>query len=117
MAQSQLFAFVTGIRFGGYPSAAKRALERTLPVVHPSFTRYQGEMHHRLRYPRRPFMLFVGWQPEEDSEARALYHRLAERNATNYQTNHRALVVEGEPDQDELKHKLAALVCSVEASG
>jgi len=117
MAQSRLFAFVTGIRFGGYPATAKRALERTLPVVHPYFTRYQGEMHHRLRYPHRPFMLFVGWQPEPDPETRSLYHRLAERNATNYQARHRALVVEGEPDRGELEQELTALLRSTEAHG
>ncbi|MFO8034198.1 MAG: NAD(P)H-dependent oxidoreductase [Candidatus Bipolaricaulota bacterium] len=113
-AQADIFAFVSGIRFGGYPAAAKRALERTLPVVHPCFTRYRGEMHHRLRYPRRPFMLFVGWQPNADPETRSLYHRLTERNATNYQTSHRALVMEDELDQETLEQEMSELVHALE---
>lgn len=114
MAQADLFAFVTAVRFGGYPAAAKRALERTLPVVHPCFTRYRGEMHHKLRYPRRPFMLFLGWLPNANDEARSLYSRLAERNALNYQTSYRVLVLEGEPDKDALEQELAELLRSLE---
>ncbi len=113
MAQSDLFAFVSGIRFGGYPAAAKRALERTLPNVHPLFMLYRGEMHHRLRYPRRPFMLFVGWQPAADPEARLLYTRLTERNAINFQTEHRTVVLEGELSAAELDRELTAVAGAV----
>ncbi len=114
LAQADLFAFVSAVRFGGYPAAAKRALERTLPVVHPCFTRYHGEMHHKLRYPRRPFMLFVGWLPRADDAARCLYSRLAERNALNYQTDHKALVVEGQLEQDVLQRELTEVLGSLE---
>ncbi len=113
LAQAEVFAFVVGIRFGGYPAAAKRALERTLPVVHPCFERYRGEMHHRLRYPRHPFMLFVGWQPAPDEAARALYTRLTERNALNYQAEHRTLVLSGEPSAEQLNKTMESLVRSI----
>ncbi len=113
MAQSDLFAFVSGIRFGGYPAAAKRVFERTLPNVHPLFMMYRGEMHHRLRYPRRPFMLFVGWQPSADPEARLLYTRLTERNAINFQTDHRTVVLEGDLTAAALDRELMALACEV----
>ncbi len=114
MARAHLFAFVSEVRFGGYPAAAKRALERTLPVVHPCFTRYQGEMHHRLRYPRRPFMLFVGWQPQDDPEARSLYTRLAERNAVNYQADHRAVVLRGQLQPETLAEDIGKLMEEME---
>ncbi len=114
MAQADLFAFVSAIRFGGYPGPAKRAFERTLPNVHPCFTRYHGEMHHRLRYSHRPFMVFVGWQSQADEEAGALYRRLAQRNTLNFQTSHRAVVVQGDPDYEGLKEELGDLVSAVE---
>ncbi len=110
MAQSDLLALVSRIRFGGYPATAKRALERTLPNVHPLFMIYRGEMHHRLRYPRRPFLLFVGWQPAADPEARHLYIRLTERNAINFQAEHRTAVLEGDLPPAELHRALAGLL-------
>jgi len=110
MAQSDLFAFVSGIRFGGYPAAAKRALERTLPNVHPLFMVYRGEMHHRLRYAHRPYLVFVGWQPFPDAEARCLYTRLTERNAINFQADHRTVVLEGDLAPEALDRELAELV-------
>ncbi len=113
MAQSDLFAFVSGIRFGGYPAAAKRAFERTLPNVHPLFMMYRGEMHHRLRYARRPFLLFVGWQPSADPETRLLYTRLTERNAINFQTGHRTVVLEGDFTPEALDRELAEFVGEV----
>ncbi len=113
LAQADVFAFVVAIRFGGYPAAAKRALERTLPIVHPCFERYRGEMHHKLRYRNRPFMMFVGWQPSPDEEARTLYTRLTERNALNYQTDHRTLVLSGEPSSERLTEAMEDLVGSI----
>ncbi len=110
MAQSDLFAFVSEIRFGGYPAAAKRALERTLPTVHPLFMVYRGEMHHRLRYTRRPLLVFVGWQASPDPEARLLYTRLTERNAINFQADHRTVVLEGDLAPEALDRELAEIM-------
>lgn len=95
--QADLWAIVTAVAFGGPSAMAKKALERTLPDVHPLFERRGGEMHHRLRYPRPPFMLFLGWQETADDGDAAVFADFAARHALNWGAAHRALVVPGRP--------------------
>jgi len=102
-ATSDLFIILSEVTFGGLSSLAKRAFERTLPNILPYFTMYRKELHHVLRYPRRPHMLFLGWLPEPDEQQEILFHRFTERSAVNFMTTHKTVVFHGCHIQEQLE--------------
>ena len=65
---ADLFVIITGIPFGSYAPAIKRALDRSIPILLPFFTIYEGEMHHvqRSRRPRRLLHIPYGKYGTED---------------------------------------------------
>ncbi len=110
-AECDLMVFVSAVAFGGYSAAAKRAVERTMPNIHPLFLRHRGEFHHRMRYAKHPSLLVVGWQPGPDDEAAAIFLKLGERNALNYLSpGCGGLVVSGSPDAPDVDGRLASAV-------
>ena len=107
---SDLVAFVTPVTFGGYSSELKKWLDRFIAVVDPRFQVYQGEVHHRLRYPRYPRVISVGTLPAADSEAEEIFHLLAERNGKNLHTVIDSMVLVGDGDASETCAAVGSLV-------
>lgn len=81
--RSDVTVWITAVTFGGYASELKKALDRIICLVSPFFMRVHGEVHHRPRYDRFPFLLCVGMLPEEDREQERVFRTLVERNAAN----------------------------------
>ena len=75
--------WITPVTFGGYSAAFKKALDRFIPISLPFFTTRQGEIHHPLRYEKRPSLLALGTVPSPDAEAERIFHGLVRRNAIN----------------------------------
>jgi len=110
-AECDLMVFVSGVTFGGYSAAAKRAVERTMPNIHPLFLKHRGEFHHRMRYKKHPALLAIGWQSGQDDEAAAIFLKLGERNALNFLSpGYGGLVVSGSPDAPDVDGRLASAV-------
>jgi multimeric flavodoxin WrbA len=84
LIQSDLLVLLSPVTFGGYSSELKKALDRSIGIVSPSFTRIQGEVHHRRRYTRYPALLAVGVMAEPDADEERLFTALAGRNAINF---------------------------------
>lgn len=83
MLASDLVVYLTPITFGGYSSHLKKAVDRSIGLVSPFFTRIDGEVHHRPRYDRYPALFGLGVLPEPDRQQEQLFGRLIERNALN----------------------------------
>jgi multimeric flavodoxin WrbA len=100
LAGGDIFVWITPARFGGYGSALKKALDRSIPILLPYFTTRHGEAHHPLRYEKRRALLVLGTLPRPDAEAERIFHHLAGRNALNLAAVHTASVVvpDGEAD-------------------
>jgi len=80
---SDLVAYVTPITFGGYSSDLKKALDRSIGLISPHFTRINGEVHHEKRYNHAPKLLGVGIVHEPDEESERIFKTLIGRNAIN----------------------------------
>ncbi len=110
-AECDLMVFVSAVTFGGFSAAAKRAVERTMPNIHPLFLKHRGEFHHRMRYEKHPALLAVGWQPGPDKAAEAIFLKLGERNALNYLSpGYGGVVISGAPAAPDVDERLAAAV-------
>ena len=60
MIKSDLLVVVSPLSFGGYSSAAKAVLDRSLGLISPFFMLVKGEVHHKPRYDRAPAMAALG---------------------------------------------------------
>ncbi len=101
LIQSDLLVLLSPVTFGGYSSELKKALDRSIGVVSPFFTRIQGEVHHVRRYARYPALLVVGVMAEPDAEEERLFTALAGRNAINFHAPAHAagVVYRGQPPE------------------
>ena len=80
---SDLAIYLSPVTFGGYSSELKKALDRSIGLIMPFFTRIEGEVHHQPRYKRYPRLLGIGVLPAPDPGQERLFATLLERNAIN----------------------------------
>lgn len=80
---ADLTIYLTAITFGGYSSMLKKAVDRSICLVSPFFTRIDGEVHHKPRYERYPALLGVGVLPAPHPAQEQLFATLIGRNAIN----------------------------------
>jgi multimeric flavodoxin WrbA len=83
LVASDATVWITPVTFGGYSSALKKALDRSIPVLLPFFVKVHGEIHHPQRYEKRRKILAVGTLPAADAEAERIFRELVQRNAAN----------------------------------
>src|SRR6056297_1869813 len=57
---SDLLIFLSPIIFGSYSFQLKKALDRMIPLISPYFKKVKGEIHHKKRYSKYPFLLAFG---------------------------------------------------------
>ena len=84
--QSDLVIYLTPVTFGGYSSQLKKALDRSICLVTPFFTKVDGEIHHEPRYERYPRIMGVGVLSHADEESERIFTTLVGRNAINAHT-------------------------------
>jgi len=84
LARSDLLVLLSPITFGGYSSELKKALDRSIGIVSPFFTRLGGEVRHQARYARYPALLAIGVTADRDPEEAQIFANLVARNALNF---------------------------------
>ena len=78
-----LAIYLTPITFGGYSSELKKAIDRSIGLISPFFTRIDGEVHHHARYDRYPSLVGVGVLPAPHPAQEQIFATLVGRNAIN----------------------------------
>jgi hypothetical protein len=114
IVNSDLLALITPVTFGGYSSTLKKALDRMIPILLPFFEKIDGEVHHKIRYPRNPVYVGIGLLPGDDQESERIFRKLIERNAMNsHSPAHAALVVSGGMGSDIIRSEFGRLLSSM----
>jgi len=109
MIQSDLVLYFTPITFGGYSSELKKALDRSISLVSPFFTRINGEVHYQKRYAYAPKLLGVGILHQPDEESERIFKALISRNAINlHNPAHAARVVYEDQTEAEIQGAIRA---------
>ncbi len=93
IVQSDLVIYFTPVTFGGYSSTLKKALDRSISLIHPFFEKTHGEYHHKRRYPKTFHFIGLGVLSERDNEQAQMFSHLIERNALNLRTEKYALSI------------------------
>lgn len=90
---SDLMIYLSPVTFGGYSSTLKRMVDHQIQNILPYFAQVEGETHHQKRYDRYPDFLTVGWLPQADPQAEAVFRQLTQRNSINFYAQKSASVV------------------------
>ena len=101
LACSDLVVLLSPITFGGYSSELKKALDRSIGILSPFFTRVEGEVHHKARYRRYPALLGIGVSEDRDPDEAQIFARLVGRNAINFHAPAHAVCVVSRDDWPE----------------
>lgn len=115
LVQSGLAVLLTPVTFGGYSSELKKALDRAIGCVSPSFTKIAGETHHRRRYPKSPKLLGIGINKPHHREDEQIFKTLVSRNALNLHSPAwtTAVLTEGITDE-RITHSIAECLSELE---
>ncbi len=84
---NDLLVFLTPLTWGGYSSELKKAVERILGLLHPSFTRIKGSCRHKKRYGHYPSVLGIAVaEGKRDEEQEQIFKTLILRHSLNWYT-------------------------------
>ena len=115
--QSDLTVYLTPVTFGGYSPELKKALDRSICLISPFFTRVEGEVHHKVRYEQYPRLMAVGVLPQADDESEEIFTFLVSRNAINFHSPaHAAGVVLSSQGAQEIREEIQALLHQLEVT-
>lgn len=109
MIRSDLLIFFSPVTFGGYSWQLKKALDRSICLISPAFTKIGGEVHHKPRYPRYPRLLGIGVAQRNNPESARIFCNLVTRNAINLQAPAHAAAVLHDDAPAEIRAQLKAL--------
>lgn len=101
MARSSTIVLLTPVRFGGYPSTLKKAVDKFMHMCLPSYTVKHGHLLHPARYGSKT-LLSIGVQQGVSKEREESFRRLVENNALNLQFEHKTLVLEPSRDFENI---------------
>ncbi|MCS6883267.1 MAG: NAD(P)H-dependent oxidoreductase [Oscillochloridaceae bacterium] len=108
VANADLLIYLTPITFGGYSSTLKKAVDHQIQNISPFFVTLSGETHHARRYARYADLLVIGWQPERNPAAAAIFRHLVWRNSLNlYARTWHCEIVSGDPTEAALALQIA----------
>lgn len=92
VARSGVLVFLSPIRFGGYSSCLKKALERFMNLGMPYYTVHKGHLLHPMRYGEKS-VLSIGVKEADVAGEDETFRLLLERNARNLLSPHQRAVI------------------------
>lgn len=113
---SDLLVFLTPLTWGGYSSELKKAVERILGLLHPSFTRIKGSCRHKKRYDHYPSVLGIAVAVgERDEEQEQIFKTLILRHSLNWYTpKQRAKVFLDNDEKANIREKIKKALVEME---
>ncbi|MCL2832151.1 MAG: NAD(P)H-dependent oxidoreductase [Treponema sp.] len=79
---SDAVIYISKITWGSYSYDIKSFLDRCIPNIMPFFYVVNGEMRHKMRYKKFPYIISIGYGAKTERE-KTTFENLAKRNALN----------------------------------
>ncbi|MBN1782634.1 flavodoxin family protein [bacterium] len=117
---SDLVIFMTDVVFGGFSFQLKKVVDRLLPALFTAPLKKRGnDVGHIMRYKKRPAVLGIGIQKEQDKEKEKLFKEYISRISTlwdvPYADSHVCTLDDGaENDQPLIQKKILNWVNTVQ---
>ena len=112
MAKSSTIILLAPVRFGGYPSGLKKAVDKFALMALPLYTVKHGHMVHPARYGSKT-LIGIGVQQEGSKEREESFKKLVENNALNGQFEHKAVVLDFSGDIESINQSIDNLLKGV----
>ena len=81
LARAARIVIVSPVRFGGYGSHTKKAIDRFSPLGLGTYTLQNGEMHHEMRYRAPASLVNIGVMRREDESEERTFRLASSRIA------------------------------------
>ncbi|WP_461612662.1 flavodoxin family protein [Clostridium sp. Marseille-QA1073] len=104
-AKSDVMIMLTPIRFGGYSSQLKKALDKFVAVGLPLYIVKDGHMLHPMRYDSK-LIIGIGIALKDVKGAENNFRTLVERNGLNMQCTQKTLIFKPSDDIRKIKHEI-----------
>lgn len=109
IAASNRLLMLTPIRFGGYSSCLKKAVDKFMLLILPTYTVKQGHLLHPPRYGSKK-LLAIGVEEKLSIEQEESFRRLVENNALNMQAAYKTLILRGLDNTEGIKRDINSLL-------
>lgn len=112
MAKGNVMVMLTPIRFGGYSSTLKKAVDKFMNLCLPSYTVKHGHLLHPARYGSKS-IIAIGINQGNSREQEESFKKLVENNALNLQASCKTLVLKVSEDMEILEQEISRLTREV----
>ncbi len=107
MIQSDYLFYITPIKYGGYSSELKKALDRSIGLLMPFFRIFHDEIHHETRYDKYPNFSVIGTLDEPNKEQEEIFTNLVKRNSlNNFAPKFTSQIIYTSDDEQTIKTKI-----------
>lgn len=108
-ARCSVLIFLTPIRFGGYSSLLKKAVDKMMPMGTPFYEVKNGHLLHPMRYGHK-LLLGIGLAEKEIEGQEKNFRLLIDRNALNMQFSQKTLIVNKTEEPEVVKKKILDMI-------
>ena len=105
LANSEFYIFITPISFGGFNSELKKAIDRFMPLILPTYTINKGELHHPLRYNNPKKITTIGFLKEHFKEQKNTFELVTKRLEKAFFLSRAVTVIAKETEDNSLLEK------------
>lgn len=112
IAGCDMYVLLTPIRFGGYNSILKKAIDKFMSLALPCYMVKDGRLLHPDRYGRKQ-MAVLGIAGSASPEQEKSFRKLVEHNALNLNASHAAIVLDSLNDTMRLEQEIDRLLKEV----
>ena len=105
LAPCDMMVMVTPIRFGGYGSQLKKALDKLPLLAIPTFMVKRGHLIHPPRYGTKS-LLVIGLMKGNSQDQEESFRTLAAYNGLNFQYKHKTLIFKASEDCTNIKSEI-----------
>lgn len=108
IAKGTVLVMLTPIRFGGYSSTLKKAVDKFMNLCLPSYAVKQGHLVHPARYGSKSIVA-IGISEGDSREQEESFKKLAENNALNLQASCETIVFKASGDIELIDREISRL--------
>lgn len=112
IARSNTLIMLTPIRFGGYNSTLKKAVDKFMNLCLPSYTVKHGHLLHPTRYGSK-FIIGIGVFEGDSKDQEDCFIRLVENNAFNLQAEYKTLILKPSLNMEKMEQGISNLLREV----
>lgn len=111
-ARSSVVVMLTPIRFGGYSSQLKKALDKFMVVGAPLYKVKDGHLLHPMRYGSK-VLFVIGMNEENLKNSEEAFRKLVDHNALNMECVQKTLIFKPSDDTAKIENEIDNVLTEV----